>query len=205
MPIRISQLITIFLWLTLTWSVALAADLPPQVLFETDMGNIVVELNPKAAPKTVKNFMDYVSSGFYDKTIFHRVIKGFMIQGGGFTTDLQRKETNAPIENEADNGLVNKRGTIAMARTSDPHSATAQFFINVVDNNALDFRSKTAHGWGYCVFGEVIKGLMVISKIEETPTTTRNSLQDVPETPIRILKASIIDPNAKKSTKQTKK
>ncbi len=205
MPIRLTQLIIIFLCLPLTWSAALAADLPPQVLLETDLGDIVIELNPTAAPKTVKNFMTYVSSGFYEKTIFHRVIKGFMIQGGGFTTDLQRKKTEDPIENEADNGLINKRGTIAMARTSDPHSATSQFFINVVDNNALDFRSKTAHGWGYCVFGEVIKGLTVITQIEETPTTTRNSLQDVPETPIRIIKAKIIDPKAKKATKQTTK
>mgnify|MGYP003912837897 FL=1 len=128
-----------------------------------------------------------------------------MIQGGGFTADFQRKKTKAPIENEADNGLTNKRGTISMARTSDPHSATSQFFINVVDNHSLDYRSKTSHGWGYCVFGEVIKGLTVVSKIENTPTTTRNSLQDVPEEPIRILKASIIDPNAKKNKKNTEK
>ncbi|MGD9212983.1 MAG: peptidylprolyl isomerase [Desulfobacteraceae bacterium] len=201
----ITLLVTISLWLSLTCCVALATDLPPQVLLKTDLGDIVVELNPKAAPKTVNNFLDYVSSGFYEKTIFHRVIKGFMIQGGGFTADLQRKKTKKAIENEADNGLTNKRGTIAMARTSDPHSATSQFFINVVDNNSLDFRSKTPHGWGYCVFGEVIKGLTVLSKIEETPTTTRNSMQDVPETPIRIIKASIIDPNAKKSEKVKKK
>lgn len=197
-------LITTLLWLTFN-CMASAAELPPQVKFETDMGDIVVELNPKAAPKTVKNFMDYVSSGFYEDTTFHRVIKNFMIQGGGFTADFQRKKTKAPIENEADNGLNNKRGTIAMARTSDPHSATSQFFINVADNHSLDFRSKTPHGWGYCVFGEVIMGLTVVSKIENTTTTNRNSLQDVPEEPIRILKASIIDPNAKKNKKSVKK
>ena len=197
-------LTTIWLWLTLSCT-ALAAEFPPLVKLETDMGNIVVELNPKAAPITVKNFLDYVSSGFYEGTTFHRVIKSFMIQGGGFTADFQRKKTKAPIENEADNGLTNKRGTISMARTSDPHSATSQFFINVVDNHSLDYRSKTSHGWGYCVFGEVIKGLTVVSKIENTPTTTRNSLQDVPEEPIRILKASIIDPNAKKNKKNTEK
>jgi peptidyl-prolyl cis-trans isomerase B (cyclophilin B) len=194
-------LTTTWLWLSLSCT-ALAAERPPLVKLETDMGNIMVELNPKAAPKTVKNFLDYVSSGFYEGTTFHRVIKSFMIQGGGFTIDFQRKKTKAPIENEADNGLTNKRGTIAMARTSDPHSATSQFFINVVDNHALDYRSKTPHGWGYCVFGEVIKGLTVVSKIENTSTTTRNSLQDVPKEPIRIIKASIIDPNAKKSAKK---
>lgn len=180
---------------------AAATDFPPQVMLETDMGAIVLELNPEAAPKTVKNFMDYVSSGFYDGTIFHRVIKGFMIQGGGFTSDFQRKKNQSPVENEADNGLLNERGTIAMARTSDPHSATSQFFINAVDNPALNFRSKTPHGWGYCVFGKVIKGLTVVSQIESTPTTTRNAMRDVPEKPIRILKASLIDPNAKKIKK----
>lgn len=201
---RKSLLTTIWLWLTLSCT-AWAVELPPLVKLETDMGNIVVELNPKAAPNTVKNFLDYVSSGFYEGTTFHRVIKSFMIQGGGFTVDFQRKKTKAPIENEADNGLTNKRGTIAMARTSDPHSATSQFFINVVDNHSLDYRSKTSHGWGYCVFGEVIKGLTVVSKIENTPTTTRNSLQDVPKEPIRILKASVIEPNAKKNKKSAEK
>ena len=197
-------LITFSLWLTVT-CLASAAERPPLVKLTTDLGDIVLELNPGAAPKTVKNFLDYVSSGFYEDTIFHRVIKGFMIKGGGFTADFQRKETNPPIENEANNGLNNKRGTIAMARTSDPHSATSQFFINVVDNPALDYRSKTSHGWGYCVFGEVIKGLTVVSEIENTPTTTRNALQDVPEKPIRILKAAIIDPNAKKEQKRVTK
>jgi peptidyl-prolyl cis-trans isomerase B (cyclophilin B) len=197
-------LITVSLLLTVT-CLASAAERPPLVKLTTEMGDIVVELNPGAAPKTVKNFLDYVSAGFYKDTIFHRVIKGFMIQGGGFTTDFQRKKTNPPIENEADNGLNNKRGTIAMARTSDPHSATSQFFINMVDNPALDYRSKTSHGWGYCVFGEVIKGLTVVSEIENTPTTTRNALQDVPEKPIRILKATIIDPNAKKEPKKVTK
>lgn len=198
MHIRKIFITLILLWIPLA-CLAAATDYPPQVMFKTDMGDIVVELNPKAAPKTVKNFMDYVASGYYDGTIFHRVIKGFMIQGGGFTADLQRKKTQAPIENEADNRLPNKRGTIAMARTSAPHSATSQFFINVVDNPALDFRSKTSHGWGYCVFGKVIKGLTVVSQIENTATTTRNSLRDVPEKTIHILKASVIEPNSKKS------
>jgi cyclophilin family peptidyl-prolyl cis-trans isomerase len=194
---------TILLGLALAGS-AIAMERPPQVQLKTDLGLIVVELNPKAAPKTVQNFLDYVSAGFYDNTIFHRVIKGFMIQGGGFTADLQRKKTRPPIENEAGNGLANKRGTIAMARTSDPHSATSQFFINVSDNNSLDFRSKTSHGWGYCVFGEVIKGLTVVTKIENSPTVTRNSLDDVPEKSIRIIKATVVDPNAKKTEKKSR-
>ncbi len=204
MPKGITLFSTILLWLMLTCT-AMAVDRPPLVKLETDLGDIVVELNPTAAPKTVENFMKYVSSEFYNGTTFHRVIKGFMIQGGGFTADFQRKKTLAPIQNEADNGLSNKRGTIAMARTADPHSATSQFFINVADNHALDFRSKTAHGWGYCVFGEVVKGLTVVSKIENVATGTRNSLQDVPEKTIHILKASVIDPNAKPKAKSAKK
>ncbi len=195
---------TILLWLMLTCTAA-AVDRPPLVKLKTDLGDIVVELNPEAAPKTVENFLKYVSSGFYDGTIFHRVIKGFMIQGGGFTADFQRKKTLPPIQNEAENGLKNKRGSIAMARTPDPHSASSQFFINVVDNHALDFRSKTSHGWGYCVFGEVVKGLTVVSEIENVSTGTRNSLQDVPVKTIHILKASVIDPNAKPKDKSVKK
>ena len=200
---RITLLLTVLLWLTLTTATA-AVDRPPLVKLETDMGNIVLELNPKAAPKTVNNFLEYVSSGFYDGTTFHRVIKGFMIQGGGFTADFQRKKTRSPIQNEADNGLANKRGTIAMARTPDPHSATSQFFINVVDNQSLDYRSKTSHGWGYCVFGQVVKGLTVVSEIENAPTGTRNSMGDVPVKTIRIVKASVIDPDAKQKKKPVK-
>lgn len=201
---RSPLIMTILLWLTST-GLTMAAELPPLVNIKTELGDIVVELNPTAAPKTVENFLNYVSSGFYEGTTFHRVIKGFMIQGGGFTADFQRKKTKPPIENEADNGLSNDRGTIAMARTSDPHSATSQFFINVAENHSLNYRSKSPHGWGYCVFGKVVKGLTVVSKIEQVETETRNSLKDVPVETIHILKATVIDPNDKKKDKSAKK
>ncbi|MCX7727334.1 MAG: peptidylprolyl isomerase [Chitinispirillaceae bacterium] len=158
----------------------------------TNKGEIVVELDSAKAPITVKNFLDYVNSGFYDGTIFHRVIKGFMIQGGGFTPNLERKKTKEPIKNEANNRLSNRRGTIAMARTSEPHSATSQFFINTVDNYGLDFKNETMAGWGYCVFGRVIKGMEVVDSIENVPTTTKEMMQDVPVTPIIITKAKVI-------------
>jgi peptidyl-prolyl cis-trans isomerase B (cyclophilin B) len=133
----------------------------------TSLGSVIIELNQNKAPKTVENFLDYVKNGFYDKTIFHRVITGFMIQGGGMDKDMKTKPTNSSIENEADNGLSNLYGSIAMARTGDPHSATAQFFINTEDNRGLDFQSETEQGWGYCVFGEVIEGTEVVNAIEE--------------------------------------
>ena len=161
----------------------------------TSLGSVIIELNQNKAPKTVENFLDYVKNGFYDKTIFHRVIAGFMIQGGGMDKDMKTKPTNPSIENEANNGLSNLYGSIAMARTSSPHSATAQFFINTEDNRGLDFQSETEQGWGYCVFGEVIEGAEVVNAIEEKPTTTRNGHQDVPKEIIFIEKITI--PNEK--------
>ncbi len=173
-----------------------AAD-APRVKIETSMGNIVVELNAEKAPRSVENFLAYVKSGYYDNTIFHRVIDGFMIQGGGFTPEYQRKATDAPILNEADNGLKNTRGTIAMARTMDPHSATAQFFINVKDNPFLDHTSKTPRGWGYAVFGRVIKGMNVVDKIRKVRTGPGGPFpQDVPQTPVIIKKMTLLNPPA---------
>ncbi len=147
------------------------------VLIETNYGNFTVKLNQRKAPITVKNFLDYVESGFYSKTIFHRVISGFMIQGGGFTKSMDKLPTNAPIRNEAANGLHNNRGTIAMARTQDPHSASSQFFINVANNNFLDYSSKDM---GYTAFGKVIEGMDVVDKIAAVKTTPRNMQKDIP-------------------------
>lgn len=158
----------------------------PNVTLKTSKGEIQLELYAEEAPKTVKNFLEYVEQGHYDGTIFHRVIDGFMIQGGGFTTDMDQKPTSKPIENEADNGLNNERGTIAMARTPDPHSASAQFFINVNDNDFLNFRSKTPSGYGYCVFGKVTKGMDVVDAIKAVKTGNKEGHQDVPVEPILI-------------------
>ena len=158
----------------------------------TNLGAITLELDAAKAPKTVANFLAYVKAGHYDGTIFHRVIDGFMIQGGGFLPGMRQKPTNAPIENEAANGLKNLRGTIAMARTQDPHSATAQFFINVADNDFLDFRAPTANGWGYCVFGRVVEGMDVVDKIKSVRTGSRGFHQDVPLEDIVIEKAEIV-------------
>ncbi len=156
-----------------------AAELP-RVILETSRGDITVELHAEQAPKSVANFLEYVRAGFYDGTIFHRVIPGFMVQGGGFTADMTRKDTGDPIENEAANGLANARGTLAMARTSNPHSATAQFFINVVDNAFLDHQSPTPRGWGYAVFGRVVEGMEVVDAIAESPTGRTGGMSDVP-------------------------
>jgi peptidyl-prolyl cis-trans isomerase B (cyclophilin B) len=164
----------------------------PQVQLETSHGNIVIELNREKAPKTVANFLSYVEEGFYNGTIFHRVIENFMIQGGGFDEDFQQKQTKSPVENEADNGLSNERGAVAMARTNDPHSATAQFFINTVDNDFLDFRGKAPSGWGYAVFGEVVEGMEVVEKIRSVDTTMRGQHQDVPAENVVIIKASVL-------------
>jgi len=162
----------------------------PQVQLETTQGTITLELDEDKAPETVKNFLTYVDDGYYDGTVFHRVIKGFMIQGGGFTTEMTPKPgTRDPIQNEADNGLKNLRGTIAMARTSDPHSANAQFFINHVDNNFLDHTATTRRGWGYCVFGKVVDGMDVVDKIAETPTGVRNNMPNVPDVTVVIISA----------------
>ena len=162
----------------------------PVVLLETTSGDILVELYPDKAPETVANFLKYVDNGFYNNTIFHRVIPGFMIQGGGLTARMQQKDTEAPIKNEADNGLKNDRGTIAMARTMDPHSATAQFFINLVDNDFLNFQAPSGNGWGYCVFGKVTEGMDVVDKIAKVKTTTVGMYQDVPYDLVVITGAS---------------
>jgi peptidyl-prolyl cis-trans isomerase A (cyclophilin A) len=167
-----------------------AAAAAPTVLIKTSMGDIKVELNPQAAPKTVANFLQYVSSGQYNNTVFHRVIPGFMIQGGGFDPRLNEKSTRGPIPLESNNGLKNATGTIAMARTGDPDSATAQFFINTVDNSALDYPGRDGHG--YAVFGKVTSGLDVVKKIEQVPTSSQNGMDDVPETPVLIESASIV-------------
>ncbi len=168
-------------------------DQPTKVKLETTLGDIVIQLDEKRAPVTAKNFITYVKDGFYDGTIFHRVIPGFMAQGGGFTGDFKQKPTHATIKNEANNGLKNKRGTIAMARTSDPNSASAQFFINLVDNNFLDYRSPTQQGWGYAVFGEVVEGMSVVDAMANTPTGSGGGMPtDVPQTPIVIKKASVV-------------
>lgn len=161
----------------------------PVVLFKTTQGDIKVELYADKAPETVKNVLQYVNEGFYNHTIFHRVIDGFMIQGGGFTADMQQKPVHAPIKNEADNGLVNKRGSLAMARTSDINSATAQFYINVVDNSMLNFRGKTSRDYGYCVFGQVIDGMDVVDKIRKVKTATKGPFENVPVEKVEIIEA----------------
>ncbi len=187
------QSLLCFAWLLLfaaTASLAGPAELP-QVRMETNLGTIRLELYPDKAPKTVKNFLRYVDEGYYDGTIFHRVIDGFMIQGGGLDTHFAEKPTRAPIQNEAKNGLKNLRGTIAMARTSDPHSATAQFFINVADNDFLDYPSQD--GWGYAVFGKVVKGMEVVDRIKEVTTGNHRGHQNVPLEPIILEKAEILD------------
>lgn len=177
---------------------AAPADTHPRILMETSMGNIVLELDRAKAPKSVDNFVKYVQDGFYDGTIFHRVIENFMIQGGGFTPDFAQKPTRATVTNEADNGLKNVRGAIAMARTNDPHSATAQFFINTVDNDFLNFSAPTARGWGYTVFGKVVEGMDVIDKIRATPTGSAGPFPtDVPKTTVLIKKASMVSAKAK--------
>lgn len=156
---------------------------------QTNRGVIRLDLDQDKAPNTVSNFLRYVDEGFFDGTIFHRIIAGFMIQGGGYDANFQRKDTAAPIKNEADNGLKNARGTIAMARTGDPHSATAQFFINHADNGSLDHRSPTTHGWGYAVFGRVVSGMEVVDAIAALPTGASGPFRsDVPTTPVIIEK-----------------
>lgn len=164
-----------------------------KVTLDTSHGAITLELDAAKAPKTVQNFLDYVNDGFYDGTIFHRVINGFMIQGGGFEPGMVQKPTREPIENEADNGLPNTRGAIAMARTNDPHSATAQFFINHKDNAFLDHSSPTAQGWGYCVFGNVIDGMDVVDAIAGVATGNRMGHGDVPVEDVVIKRATVSD------------
>lgn len=163
------------------------------IKLHTNMGVITLKLFADKAPETVANFIQYAKDGHYDNTIFHRVISNFMIQGGGFEPGMEQKTTRAPIKNEADNGLSNKTGTIAMARTSDPHSASAQFFINVKDNDFLDFSAPTTQGWGYAVFGEVVDGMDVVNAIREVATTSRAGHQDVPVEDVFIEKAEVIE------------
>lgn len=184
---------TLLLLVSTTFAISATAENSPKVRLQTNMGDIVLELDSAKAPKSVENFLSYVNDGFYNGTVFHRVIDGFMIQGGGFTQDLQRKPTKAPIENEADNGLKNDRGTVAMARTNNPNSATAQFFINVVNNDFLNFRNKSVRGWGYAVFGKVVEGMDVVDKIRKTPTGPSGPFrQDVPKTEVVIQNASVV-------------
>ena len=163
-----------------------------RVLMKTLFGDITLELDGEKAPATVANFIEYAQSGYYEGTIFHRVINNFMIQGGGFDTEMQQKPTNAPIQNEANNGLKNNRGSVAMARTMDPHSATAQFFINVSDNDFLNFSGENMQGWGYAVFGQVVEGEDVLDKIRVVPTGSQAGHQDVPTDPIVIESVTII-------------
>jgi cyclophilin family peptidyl-prolyl cis-trans isomerase len=167
----------------------------PHVELRTTMGTIVIELEPDKAPNTVANFLQYVKSGQYDGTIFHRVIPGFMIQGGGMTPDMREKPTRAPIRNEASSALRNTVGTVAMARTADPHSASAQFFINVADNASLDFRSPTPQGYGYAVFGKVVKGMDVVNRIAGVPTGDKGPHSDVPLKPVVIEHAQVVGGN----------
>jgi len=183
--------ILLFVFAVLTGA-ANAAEMP-RVRLLTSMGEIVLALDADKAPKTVDNFLGYVKNGFYDGTIFHRVIDGFMIQGGGFNRDFDKKMTRPPISNEADNGLKNDRGTIAMARTGDPHSATAQFFINVKDNPNLNHTAKSQRGWGYTVFGRVVEGMDVVDRIRVVATTTRGYYRDVPVEPV-IIESAVVEP-----------
>ena len=165
----------------------------PIVEFETNQGNFKIELYPEKAPKTVSNFLYYVDNGFYKETIFHRVISNFMIQGGGFTRDMSEKKTQPPIANESNNGLINSAGTVAMARTNDPNSATAQFFINLIDNNFLNYTSPEPSAIGYCVFGKIIEGMNVIYKIGQLPTANSRGFSDVPIRPVIIINAKHIN------------
>ena len=191
------HIITLLVTLFSLNTASFAAD-NPQVLMETSMGNVTIELNSEKAPISVENFLGYVNSGSYEGTIFHRVIKQFMNQGGGFTANFTKRETLTPIQNEADNGLKNDIGTIAMARTNDPHSATNQFFINTADNAFLDHKNKTLRGWGYAVFGKLIKGMDVMKKMEKVATHTNSKgMQNVPVEAILIKKMTVINNKTK--------
>lgn len=163
------------------------------ITFNTNMGDISIELDFENTPITAQNFLDYAKNGFYEGTIFHRVMNGFMIQGGGFDIEMKQKKTNPTIQNEANKGGTNKRGTLAMARTSDPHSASSQFFINVVDNDFLNFTAESTTGWGYCVFGQVISGMDVVDQIKKVPTTTKSGHQNVPVENVIIEKVIVAE------------
>jgi len=190
----LALLASITLFACITFSPGLAAQGNPQAVIHTSMGDIQLELYAEKAPVSVENFINYARNGFYDGTIFHRVIGSFMIQGGGFTPDMQKKATGEPILNEAGNGLSNLRGTIAMARTNDPHSATAQFFINVQNNTNLDYTGgSSSRSWGYAVFGRVISGMEVVDEIRFVATETQGQFADVPVEPVTIDNIEIID------------
>ena len=165
----------------------------PRVLLSTSLGDITLELDAVKAPASSSNFLTYAAFGHFDGTIFHRVIPGFMIQGGGFTADITQKATKAPIANEADNGCKNERGTVAMARTSEPHSATSQFFINLENNAFLDHKAKTAQGWGYAVFGKVVEGIDVVDQIAQVPTGKQGPHSDVPREPVSVDRVTVLD------------
>jgi peptidyl-prolyl cis-trans isomerase B (cyclophilin B) len=168
-------------------------EVSPRVLLSTSHGDITLELDRQKAPLTTENFLSYVDSGHFDGTIFHRVIPGFMIQGGGFAEDMRQRPTNPPVANEADNGLKNDRGTIAMARTSDPHSASSQFFINLTDNDFLNHKAKNPQGWGYAVFGRVVEGMDVVDDIAQVPTGKSGPHSDVPKEPVLIERISLVE------------
>jgi cyclophilin family peptidyl-prolyl cis-trans isomerase len=186
--------IILFFTTTLSFSTEKTmSDTQTKVKLTTNLGEIVIQLNTEKAPLSSANFLTYVNEGFYNGTIFHRVIPDFMAQGGGFDTSFNQKTVHAPIKNEANNGLVNSRGTLAMARTNDPNSATAQFFINYKDNSFLNHSSQTSSGWGYAVFGEVIEGMDVVDAMAKEATGNRNGHQDVPKSDIIIEKAEVID------------
>ena len=197
-----------FIKLLLLISALLAAPVHaanPRVEFRTTMGSFVIVLYPENAPKTVENFLQYVNDGFYNGTIFHRVMPGFMIQGGGFNVKMQEKQTRPAIRNEAGNGLRNAVGTVAMARTKDPHSATAQFFINVAENDFLDFKSPDENGFGYAVFGRVTSGMDVVMKIVQVPTATVGPHQNVPRQPVVIERARVLEAETKPAAKPATK
>lgn len=195
--------VLIYMLTTNTYSAEVKSPLVSMEI--TNFGTIIIELNQAKAPKTVDNFLRYVREGFYNGTIFHRVIDDFMIQGGGFTQEYRQKETYEPINNEADNGLKNVRGTIAMARTNEPHSATAQFFINVKDNHFLNYTESTPRGWGYTVFGKVTEGMEIVDKIKAVPTGSGGPFQtDVPQSPVIIEKLYVVDDNVTESTTSVK-
>ncbi len=170
------------------------------ILLQTNRGSVRIALEDDLTPKTVANFLQYVHNGFFENTLFHRVIPGFMVQGGGLTPDMSAKKTLNPVENEAHLGLKNTTGTIAMARTSDPHSATSQFFINVADNAFLDHRAQTAQGWGYCAFGRVVEGMDVVHALAQVATTSKAGHQDVPQNPILIEAVSIVETAPREAT-----
>lgn len=190
---KIMALLALFAVLAIAPGFAQAGNADPVIKLETTMGDIVIRLNERKAPITCANFVQYVKSGHYDGTIFHRVIKDFMIQGGGFADNMKEKPTHAPIRNEANNGLKNEKYTIAMARTKDPHSASAQFFINTRNNNFLDFKSQKNGEWGSAVFGKVIQGQNVVDQIEKAATGRRAGHDDVPTEPVIIKKAVVLE------------